>query len=890
MVDPLDAGVSAIRGVGNTVGSVADDVGEAVDRRAPDPEEIRDATVEVVEDAGIRAPDDANFIASQEEAAEQIRQSPQTTRRQAIENLQQQAGGEDADPAAVDATAGLQDELDQRARQLNEAVEQPARAGPVPNVAEGAVESLNPFAAASGVVEASERATTAALGQDREAQAQIGAEVLQAPEAAEQAVESVQQNPAEAAGRAAGLTVAALGGGVAASRGARIASNIDADIPGVAKSAATEVADRAGPVVSRELEAAGIDTSNFQPLTTQRQQVGAVFGQPEGGVQIRELRRAGIDADPDQTVDPDIVVEAGERGPFGRVLEPQTQRTLGGDEFEADRTRGFVEETRTFAAEQQSLSERADVGRRAQVDTVDFGDGEQVVVEGARGQTGLPEVTLETVEPGVARRLLGERSRIEVRGEPSNQATQAAVDEVLGDVEQRFGEILRQGERGRTVDEIELGEVPASETTPVIEEGRISADVEQFTSEIEGEGSVSEILAEEARRRAEESAEELPFDVDQVLFRSEIRRPRREIETFEQTPERDALFTSPEFTELGFFSQRVEGVGDTFPSGLTGALRGDINLPERFSRRRKQVLAIEPESIKALEAGGDVDLAEALQEADPGTAFTTERGFQREIEALLPPGTTLERVPGGEFRVETEQFGEVPGQFFRAVGEGETRTRAESISRGERAEFQQLGGEGRAVETEVETVTPEEAAREAIEQQDPAFIDPDDPAALSVGEEVADDVGTFDFSPNPFTGLGGSEETAEVEAEVPTDVDSGVLPTGETVESPLDETDVGQAEFLAPTDETDTAQDTQPRQDDRLLPAQDQDTTPPTVITPNPTPTDEGGTTRTPTPEFPLPDAEETEDEEEGGALGDLFTENPVASASEVLDDDGGIL
>jgi hypothetical protein len=444
--------------------------------------------------------------------------------------------------------------------------------------------------------------------------------------------------------------VAALGGGVAASRGARTASNIDADIPGVAKSAATEVADRAGPVVSRELEAAGIDTSNFQPLTTQRQQVGAVFGQPQGGVQIRELRRAGIDADPDQTVDPDIVVEAGERGPFGRVLEPQTQRTLGGDEFEADRTRGFVEETRTFAAEQQSLSERADVGGRAQVDTVDFGDGEQVVVEGARGQTGLPEVTLETVEPGVARRLLGERSRIEVRGEPSNQATQAAVDEVVGDVQERFDETI-----------------------------------------------------------------------------------------------------------------------------------------------------------------------------------------------------------------ETRRVG--------------------------RAEAQLLGGGQR----QRNPPTPEEAGREAIEQQDPAFIDPDDPAALSVAEEIADDVSTFDFSPNPFVG-GGGEETAEVGREVPTDVDSGVLPTGETVESPLDETDVGQTEFLAPTDETDTTQDTQPRQDDRLVPAQDQDTTPPTVITTNPTPTDEGGTTRTPTPEFPLPDAEETEDEEEGGALGDLFTENPVVGASEVLDDDGGIL
>jgi hypothetical protein len=563
--------------------------------------------------------------------------------------------------------------------------------------------------------------------------------------------------------------------------------------------------ERAAPIVRRELEATPIDVERFEPLTTQREMVGAVFPQPEGGTRIREMRRAGIDAPEEATAEPDITVPAGEPGPFGRVREPQIQRTLTGEEIPAERARGFREETRTFEGEEATLAERADVGGRAQVGEADFGAGEQVVVEAARGQTALPEVVIDVVEPGVARRVLGEEPRVEVRGEPGTEAMQAATGEVLGDIQERFGEILRQGERGRTVDEIELGEVPASETTPVIEEGRISADVEQFTSEIEGDRPASDVFAEEARRRAEESAEELPFDVDQVLFRSEIRRPRGEIETFEQTPEREALFTSPEFTELGFFTQQLEGVGDILPSGLTGALRGDINLPTSVSRRRRQVLAIEPESIRALEVESEADLAEALQEADPGTAFTTERGFTREMEALLPPGTTLERVPGGEFRVETEQFGEVPGQLFRAVGEERT-TRAETRARGERAEVTLLGGEGRQL-GEVETVTPEEAAREAIEQTEPRFIDPETPT-----ERTRTDFDTDDGAPGGFRfDFGALGVSPVVEPDAPA---TGLLASIEAEATAVEpatfqapDLDITPAQFTGPdvTDITDVA-------------------------------------------------------------------------------------
>jgi len=200
-----------------------------------------------------------------------------------------------------------------------------------------------------------------------------------------------------------------------------------------------------------------------------------------------------------------------------------------------------------------------------------------------------------------------------------------------------------------------------------------------------------------------------------------VRKPRGEISEVKATSDRPGLFASPGFRDLGFDVQTGLSVGDVLPSGLSGLLRGDVRLPTSLSRRRRQVVAIEPRGIEPLEKGDRPDvtergeLAEPLQEADEGVAFTTERGLSlREREALLPPGTTLKKV--GEFEVETEDFGTVPGEALRVVDEGGTR--AEARVRGEGAQAQLLGGEGRTTETRSTGASPEAAAREAITESD----------------------------------------------------------------------------------------------------------------------------------------------------------------------------
>jgi len=292
----------------------------------------------------------------------------------------------------------------------------------------------------------------------REAEAVPG----QVASVASQTAEFAAERPARFAGQLAGGALLSAGATGAAARAGVIPESVQSlpttgEVVGRAGAraqrftteAGRRAVERAAPVLRRELEATPIDADALSPLTTRRETVGAVFRQPEGGTTIRELRRAGVDAPESETVDPDITVEAGEPGPFGRVREEQVQRTLTGEEIPAQRTRGFIEETQTFEGEGAGLAERADVGGRAQVGEADFGGGEQVVVEAARGQTALPEVAIDVVEPGLARRFLGESPRLERRGAASTEAMEAATGEVLGGARETFERLRasREGER-----------------------------------------------------------------------------------------------------------------------------------------------------------------------------------------------------------------------------------------------------------------------------------------------------------------------------------------------------------------------------------------------------------------------------------------------------------
>jgi hypothetical protein len=309
--------------------NVLRDVGEAVDRRVPEPEEIRDETVDVVEGAGIRAPDDANFISSRAETREIVRESPQSTRREALQELQQAQGNNDT--TETENLDEIRETFRRGERRAAEAVEAPKRAGVLPNVAEGAVEELTRLPRAGIEVAETAATTTGVVGdRAREAQAEVGEQVLRAPETAQRAAARARENPAETVGRVAAGVVAGVAGGAAAQRGARRLSQVDADI--AARNAAQRVAERSAPVVRRQLEGAGVDVDRFTPLRRRTKTVGTVSRPARGFTRIRELRRAGPDASDADTVEPDITVPAGEPGPFGRVREPKIQPTLKGFE------------------------------------------------------------------------------------------------------------------------------------------------------------------------------------------------------------------------------------------------------------------------------------------------------------------------------------------------------------------------------------------------------------------------------------------------------------------------------------------------------------------------------------------------------------------------------
>ena len=382
--------------------------------------------------------------------------------------------------------------------------------------------------------------------------------------------------------------------------------------------------ERAGPVVRRELEATPIDPDAFSPITTQREMVGAVFRQPEGGTRIREMRRAGIDAPEEATAEPDITVGAGEPGPFGRVREPQIQRTLTGEEIPAERTRGFREETQTFEGEEAGLAERADVGGRAQIGEADFGAGEQVVVEAARGQTALPEVVFDVVEPGLARRVLGEEPRVEIRGEPSTEAMQAATGEVLGDVEQRFSDILESG-RGETRARGERAEAAllGGETRAV-------------------ETEVETVTPEEAAREAIEQTEPRFIDPE-----TPTERTRTGFDT-------DGGPSGFRFDFGGLAASPVVEP-DAPATGLLASVEAEAGAASPAQVQTPD-LDITPAEFVGLDVTDLTDVAPAVdteQEAAlPALAFGAPTGGRGEVERAVP------RTPDGFVPDEEEQPGE----------------------------------------------------------------------------------------------------------------------------------------------------------------------------------------------------------------------------------------
>jgi hypothetical protein len=445
---------------------------------------------------------------------------------------------------------------------------------------------------------------------------------------------------------------------------------------------------RAAPVVRRELEATPIDPDAFSPITTQRQQVGAVFRQPEQArSRFRELDRpapgetgTGVDR-PVRTfgpgeeidVDPPRRIETAEGSEFiQRTNEPDVQTTLqafeGGD-FDAPGveelraqgqepisaslirrgeqvetgeraaqqvegeafleapTRGFVEErTPDFEGEEAGLAERADVGARAQIGEADFGAGEQVVVEAARGQTALPEVAVDVVEPGIARRVLGEEPRVEIRGEPSTEAMQAATGEVLEDVESRFSDIL----------EPDRGEVRArgerAEATLLGGEGRaVETEVETVTPE-------------EAAREAIEQTEPRFIDPETPTERTPTE--------FDGDGE-----GAPSGFRFDFGGAAVSPVvePDAPATGLLASVEAEAGAASPAQVQTPD-LDITPAEFVGLDVTDLTDVAPAVdteQEAAlPALAFGAPTGGRGEVERAVP------RTPEGFVPDEEEQPGE----------------------------------------------------------------------------------------------------------------------------------------------------------------------------------------------------------------------------------------